>query len=292
MTKVQKVIIPVGGFGTRFLPATKAQPKEMLPIVDKPVIQYLVEESVASGMKEVILVTGRAKRAIEDHFDHAAELEQYLESRGKADLAKTVRKISSMAFFSFVRQKEPKGIGDAILQARPLIGKNEPVAVMAGDDIFDSQIPALKQLVKVYEKYKAPVVALRRVPKEDIHKYGIIIGKKVGPRLWKISGSVEKPKPEKAPSDMMIVVKYILVPKFFDYLAKVKPAPNGEIYPNIAIEKYVKDGGRFYGYEIKGEYYDCGDKLGYMRAVVNFGLKHAEIGKEFRQYLKNLHLSH
>lgn len=287
MTTVKKVIITAGGFGTRFLPATKAQPKEMLPIVDKPVIQYLAEEAVASGIKEIIIVTGRGKRAIEDHFDNSVELESFLEARGKLELAKTIKKIASMAFFSFIRQKEPKGIGDAILQAKQFIGK-EPVAVMAGDDIFDSSIPALKQLIKVYDKYKAPVVALRRVPKEDIHKYGIIIGKKVGPRLWSISGSVEKPKPEKAPSDLMIVVKYILVPKFFDYLAKMKPASNGEIYPNLAIEKYVKDGGRFYGYEIEGEYYDCGDKLGYMKAMVNFGLKHPEIGKSFRQYLHGL----
>lgn len=287
MTSLKKVIITAGGFGTRFLPATKAQPKEMLPMVDKPVIQYLAEEAVASGIKEIIIVTGRGKRSIEDHFDNSVELESFLEARGKSELAKTIKKISSMAFFSFIRQKEPKGIGDAILQARPLIGR-EPVAVMAGDDIFDSSIPALKQLIKVYEKYKAPVVALRRVPKEDIHKYGIIIGKEIGHRLWSISGSVEKPKLEKAPSDLMIVVKYIFVPKFFDYLAKVKPAPNGEIYPNLAIEEYVKDGGRFYGYEIEGDYYDCGDKLGYMKAMVNFGLKHPEVGKSFRQYLRGL----
>lgn len=289
MLRIKKVIIPVGGFGTRFLPATKAQPKEMLPLVDKPVIQYLVEEALACGIKEVILVTGRGKRAIEDHFDHAAELESYLESRGKAELAKTIRKISSMAFFSFVRQKEPKGIGDAIMQAAPLLG-NEAVAIMSGDDVFDAKPPSLKQLIRIYQKYKAPVVALRPVPKEEIHKYGVIEGKKIGSRLWRVIKSVEKPKFEKAPSNMMIVAKYILVPKFFEYLAKVKPAENGEIYINLAIEKYVKNGGRFYGYEVRGKYYDCGDKLGYMKAVVNFGLKHPEIGKEFRKYLKSLEL--
>lgn len=283
---VKKVIIPVGGFGTRFLPVTKAQPKEMLPLVDKPVIQYLVEEAVSSGIKEVVLVTGKGKRAIEDHFDHAAELESYLESRGKSELAKNVRSISSMAFFSFVRQKEPKGIGDAIMQALPLIG-DEPVAVMAGDDVFDANPPALKQLIKIYEKYKAPVVALRKVPKEEVHKYGVIDGKKIGPRTWSITRSVEKPKPEKAPSDMMIVAKYILVPKFFKYMAKVKPV-KGEIYPNLAIEKYVKGGGRFYGYEIKGNYYDCGDKLGYMKASVNFALKHPEIKREFKEFINSI----
>ena len=286
---IKKVIIPVGGFGTRFLPATKAQPKEMLPIVDKPVIQYLVEEAVKSGIKEVILVTGRGKRAIEDHFDHAAELESYLETRGKQELAKNVRKIASLAFFSFVRQKEPKGIGDAILQALPLIG-NEPVAVMSGDDIIDAKTPALKQLMRIYKKYRAPVVALRRVPLKDIHKYGIIAGKKVAPRTWRITGLIEKPAPAKAPSDLMVIAKYILNPEVFKCLSKIKPksGANGEIYITDAVDKYVRAGNRFYGYEIKGDYYDCGDKLGFMRAVVNFGLKHEDIGKEFRQYLKSL----
>lgn len=284
---IKKVIIPVGGFGTRFLPATKAQPKEMLPIVDKPVIQYLVEEAVASGMKEVILVTGRGKRAIEDHFDHASELESFLESHNKSNLAKIVREISSMAFFAFVRQKEPKGIGDAVMQAWPLIGK-EPVAVMSGDDIIDAHTPALKQLLNVYQKYRAPVVALRKVSAKEIHKYGVISGKKIAPRIWRVFGSIEKPDPKNVPSDLMIIVKYILTPDFFEYLKKVEPAPNGEIYINLAIERYVKAGGRMYGYEVRGDYYDCGDKLGFMKAVVNFGIKHPEIGKSFLEYLKSL----
>ena len=284
----KKIILPVGGFGTRFLPATKAQPKEMLPVVDKPVIQYLVEEAVASGMKEIILVTGKGKRAIEDHFDNSAELESFLESKGKTELAKTIRNISSMASFAFVRQKEPKGIGDAILQARMLIGDDEPVAIMSGDDIIDASPPALKQLIGVFAKYKASVVALKRVPKEEAHKYGVISGKKVAPGLWKIDGLVEKPAPGKAPSDLMVVVKYILTPEIFSYLVKAKPAANGEIYITGAIDKYVKDGGRFYGYEVAGDYYDCGDKLGFMRAVVNFGLKHPEIGKRFKEYLKSI----
>lgn len=287
--RIKKVIIPVGGFGTRFLPATKAQPKEMLPVVDKPVIQYLVEEAAASGIKEVILVTGKGKRAIEDHFDHASELENFLESRGKSELAKTVRNISSLASFAFVRQKEPRGIGDAILQARSLVW-DEPVAVMSGDDIIDANPPALKQLIRVFMKYRAPVVALRRVPREDVHKYGIIAGREVAPKVWKISGLVEKPDPAKAPSDMMVVVKYILTPEVFSYLEKTKPSANGEIYITGAIDKYVKDGGKCYGYEVKGDYYDCGDKLGFMRAVVNFGLKHPEVGRGFREYLKNLEI--
>lgn len=285
LATIKKVIIPVGGFGTRFLPATKAQPKEMLPIVDKPVIQYLVEEAVASGIKQIILVTGKGKRAIEDHFDHAVELESFLEARGKSGLAKLIRKISSIAFFSYVRQKEPKGIGDAILQAMPLLG-NEAIAVMSGDDIIDAKPPALKQLITIYRKYKAPVVALHRVSKkEDVSKYGIIEGKMVAPRLWKITGVVEKPTVQNAPSDLMVIVKYILTPEIFTFLKKTKPEPNGEIYITGAIDAYIKEGGVVYGYEIKGDYYDCGDKLGFLKAVVNFGRKHQEIGKEFSRYL-------
>lgn len=283
---VKKVIIPVGGYGTRFLPATKAQPKEMLPIVDKPVIQYLVEEAVDSGMKDIILVTGRGKRAIEDHFDHAAELETFLESRGKSELAKSIRHISSLAFFYYVRQKEPKGIGDAILQARSIVN-NEPVAIMSGDDIIDTGDgdPALKQLIKVYEKYGKPVVAVVRVPKEEVHKYGVIAGEEVEPRVWKVSGMVEKPKTEEAPSNLAIVVKYVITPEIFEYLSKEKPV-NEEIYINLACDKYIKNGGEFYAYEVEGTWYDCGMKLGFLKAIVNYGLKHPEVGKEFRRYLE------
>ena len=286
---VKKVIIPVGGLGTRFLPATKAQPKEMLPIVDKPVIQYLVEEAVDSGIKEVILVTGRGKRAIEDHFDYAAELESFLESKGKSALAKTIRQISSLASFSYVRQKEPRGIGDAVLQAVPWIN-DEPVAIMSGDDIIDaSPVPALKQLLRIYEKYRAPVVALVRVPREEVHKWGIIAGKKIAPRTWQITGTIEKPSVADAPSELAVVVKYIFTPEIFDYLAKVKPDPrNGEIYIPPAFDAYVKKGGKFYGYEIKGTWYDCGSKLGLLKAIVNYGLKHPEVGVAFRQYLRNI----
>lgn len=287
--KIRKVIIPVGGFGTRFLPATKAQPKEMLSIVDKPMIQYLVEEAVDSGLKEIILVTGRTKRAIEDHFDHAPELESFLESRGKQELAKTIRQISSLASFTYVRQKEPKGIGDAILQAWPLIN-NEPVAMTTGDDIIEANpVPALKQLIRVYEKYKAPVVALMRIPKDQVYKYGVVAGKEVAPRTWRITGMVEKPSVEKAPSNMVIIAKYILTPKIFDYLAREKPV-NGEVYVNLAADKYIKDGGKLYGYEVKGTWYDCGGKLGMLQAIVNFGLKHPEVGKHFREYLKGIEI--
>lgn len=281
---IKKAIILAAGYGTRFLPATKAQPKEMLPLVDKPVVQYLVEEAVRSGIKEVILVTGKNKRAIEDHFDRAGELESFLEARGKKDLAKMVRDVSSLAFFIYVRQKEPRGMIDAVMQARPLTN-NQPVAMLSGDDVIDAKPPALAQLIRVYKKYRAPVVALRRVPLEKAHKYGIIWGKSISPRLWRITGSVEKPKPGQAPSDLMIISKYILTPDFFPYLARIKPPPGGEVSIPVAIQKYIAAGGRFYGYEVKGDYYDCGDKLGYLEAVVNFGLRHPEIGKEFRSYL-------
>lgn len=284
-----KAIIPVAGFGTRFLPATKAQPKEMLPIVDKPVIQYLVEEAADSGIKEIILVTGRGKRAIEDHFDHAAELESYLESRGKAELAKSVRNISSIAFFSFVRQKEPRGIGDAILQARPLIG-NEPVAVLSGDDIIDTNSgdPALKQLIRVYEKYHKPVVAVVRIPNDEVYKYGVISGEEIEKKTWRVTGTVEKPAPGKEPSNLAIVVKYILTPEIFDYLEKVEPESNGEVYLPPAIDAYIKAGGDFYAYEVDGTWYDCGEKFGYLKAVVQTGLRHKEVGQKFRDYLKKL----
>lgn len=289
MNKITKAIIPVAGFGTRFLPATKAQPKEMLPLVDKPVIQYLVEEAADSGIKEIILVTGRGKRAIEDHFDHAVELESYLESRGKSELAKSIRNISSIAFFSFVRQKEPRGIGDAILQARSLIG-NDPVAIMSGDDIIDTNSgdPALKQLIKVYEKYRKPVVAVVRIPKEETYKYGVIAGEEIEPKTWKVTRNVEKPAPGKEPSNLAIVVKYILTPEIFDYLEKVKPEQNGEIYIAPAIEAYIKDGGEFYAHEVEGTWYDCGEKLGFLKATVQAGLRHPEVGKQFRAYLEGV----
>ena len=284
MSDIKKAVILVAGYGTRFLPVTKAQPKEMLPLVDKPIVQYLVEEAVHAGLKEIILVTGKNKRAIEDHFDRAPELESFLESKGKDDLARIVKEASSLGLFFYVRQKEPLGSGDAVLQAWPLTN-NEPVAVLSGDDIIDAHPSALAQLIRVYEKYGAPVVALHRVPPEKAHKYGIISGEEIEPRLWRITGSVEKPEKGKAPSDMMVVVKYVLTPDFFPYLAKIRPSAGGEVAIPPAIEQYVKAGRAFYGYEVEGEYYDCGDKLGYMRAVINFGLKHPEIGGEFRSYL-------
>lgn len=286
--QIKKAVILVAGYGTRFLPATKAQPKEMLPLVDKPIVQYLVEEAVAVGMKEIIMVTGKNKRAIEDHFDRAPELEQFLESRGKSDMARMVRETASLAFFAFVRQKEPKGTADAVLTAWPLIG-GEPFMAMSGDDIIEADPSALAQMIRVYEKYRAPVTCLMRVPMETTHRYGVIEGEEVEPGIWKIKRAVEKPPRGTAPSNLATLTKFILTPDFVPYLERVQPL-NGEFYIPPAMDAYIKEGGAFYGCEVKGEWYDCGNKLGYMKAAVHFGLKHAEIGREFREYLKHLNI--
>lgn len=287
MFQIKKAIIPVGGFGTRFLPATKAQPKEMLPIVDKPVIQYLVEEAVASGIQEIIFVTGKGKRAIEDHFDYAGELESYLEQRGKQELAKEMRKLSSLAHFAFVRQREPKGAGDALLQARHLIG-HEPVAVLYGDDIVDGSTACLKQLLAVYEKYQTPVLALERVPKKEVCKYGVIRGKKVADKTYDVLDIVEKPQAQDAPSNLISIGKYIVTPEIFDHLSQVKPQPNQELYLTDAFSAHLQKGGKIYGYEFEGMRYDCGDKLGFLKAVVHFGLKHPEVGTAFKHHIRGI----
>ncbi len=288
--KIKKVVIPVGGFGTRFLPATKAQPKEMLTIVDKPVIQYLVEEAVASGIKEIIFVTGRGKRAIEDHFDYSTELEHFLNSRGKHDLAKKVREISSFARFTYVRQGEPKGPGHALLQISHLIGHDEPIAVLYGDDIVDAKVPCLKQLIMMYEKLNSPVIALQKVSKKEISKYGVIAGKKIAPRTYDITQLIEKPDADKAPSNLASIGKYIYTPELFQMLDRMKPGPGGELFPTDVFDLYIKEGGKMYGYEYEGVRYDCGDKLGFLQAVVQFGLKHPEVGKGLKSYLKELDL--
>jgi UTP--glucose-1-phosphate uridylyltransferase len=284
---IKKAIILVAGFGTRFLPATKAQPKEMLPIVDKPVIQHLVEEAVASGIQEIIFVTGKGKRAIEDHFDHSAELESFLEQRGKKELAKEIRMISSLAHFAFVRQKEPLGNGDALLRARHLIG-NEPFAVLFGDDVVNAKTPCLKQLAVVFEKYQKPIFALAQVPKETISKYGVIGGKKINPRLWQVETIVEKPKVSEAPSNLAIVGKYILTPVVFQELEKLEAPKNGELFLTSAFEKMLAKGEELHGYEFEGKRYDCGDKLGFLKAVVDFGLEHPEVGEGLKNHIRTL----
>jgi len=286
---IKKAIIPVAGLGTRFLPATKAQPKEMLPVVDKPVIQYLVEEAVASGIREIIFVTSLGKRAIEDHFDYSYELIQKLAEKKKFDLLESVKKISQLASFAYVRQPEPLGDGHAILMAKHLVGCNEPVAVLFGDDLVDSEVPCLKQLMDVFYKYNDPVVALVRVPKKEVSRYGVVDSVKVGERIFEIKKFVEKPAPEAAPSNLIAVGKYIITPEIFEMLADLCPDKSGEIRLADAFSKWVETR-PMYGCEFEGTRYDCGDKLGFLKATVDFGLKHPELKEEFREYLKGMNL--
>jgi UTP--glucose-1-phosphate uridylyltransferase len=285
--RIKKAILPVAGFGTRFLPATKAQPKEMLPVVDKPVIQYLVEEAVAAGIEEIIFVTGRGKRAIEDHFDSSFELEYNLVEKDKHDLLKAVKSISCLARFSYVRQPEPLGDGHAILCARHLIAKDETVAVLFGDDVVDSEIPAIKQLMNVYEKYGDSVIALMQVPKEEVSRFGVVGTVKLGKRTHEIKKFVEKPKPEEAPSNLIVVGKYIITPEVFDKL-EVSRNDAGEIRLANAFVKMLADNRPLYGYEFEGERYDCGDKFGFVKATIQMGLRHPEIKDKLKDYLKKL----
>lgn len=284
--KILKAVIPAAGLGTRFLPVTKASPKEMLPLVDKPIIQYVVEEAVASGIKEIIIVTGRGKRAIEDHFDISFELEENLKENGKKSILKEIRKIPMLADFCYVRQSKAKGLGHAILTVRHLIG-DEPFAVLLGDDIVDAKVPALKQMTRIYNKYHAPVVAIARVGMDEVRNYGIIRGKKIDGRLFSIVDLIEKPDPVDAPSDMAVIGRYILVPEIFEMLDAVRPGKNGEIQLTDGLKILAKRG-PIYGYLVEGRRYDAGDKLGFLKATVEFALKNPNLGKDFRRYLINL----
>ena len=284
---VKKAIIPVAGFGTRFLPATKAQPKEMLTLVDKPVIQYIVEEAVSSGITDIILVTGQNKRAIEDHFDRNFELEYRLKQSKKSDLLDEMDKISNLAKFYYVRQKTPLGDGHAILQARDLIGENEPVAVLFGDDVIDSKKPALKQLIDVYEKYQDPVIAVHNVAKKDVSRYGIMDAVKTEERTYEVKGLVEKPSPNEAPSTLAATGKYIITPDIFEALAKTKGGRDKEIRLIDGFIEVVKKRA-IYAYEFEGQRYDCGSKFGFLEATVQFALKHPELKKDFAKYLKSI----
>jgi len=283
-----KAILPVAGLGTRFLPATKAQPKEMLTIVDKPVIQYIVEEVVASGIKEIILITSQSKRAIEDYFDRNFELEYHLAKAGKKEALKEVRRISGLANFYYVRQKEMAGNGDAILCAKNLIG-DEPCAVLFGDDVIDSKIPCLKQMIDVFEKYNDPVIAVERVSKKDIQRYGSVEVVKLEKRVYQIKRIVEKPKPNKAPSNLGVVGRYIITPEIFEALEKLKPKiQKKELGITDAFQFLLKNNRPVYAYEFNGLRFDCGNKLGLIKAAIHYSQKHPEIGRECRQWLKNL----
>ncbi|MBI4232217.1 UTP--glucose-1-phosphate uridylyltransferase GalU [Candidatus Peregrinibacteria bacterium] len=287
--KIRKVIIPAAGLGTRFLPATKAIPKEMLPIVDKPCIQYLVEDAVASGIKEIIIITGRGKHSLEDHFDHSFELNATLKERRKTKLLKEVEKIEKMAKFYYVRQDKPLGDGHAILCAKELV-KDEPFAVMFGDDIYDSKVPALKQLISKYEEVLSPVIALEKIDKKDSDKYGMVEVEKKEGMLHILKNLIEKPKQKDTPSDLAITGKYIITPELMQKLLKAKSgSKDKELRLIDGMSSYIKES-PIYGYEIEGQRFDTGDKLGYLKAMIHFGLKHKELGRDFRKYLQALDL--
>lgn len=284
--KIRKAVLPVAGLGTRFLPATKAQPKEMLSLVDKPVIQFLVEEVVGSGVEEIIFVTGRNKRAIEDHFDHAGELDHVLRKSGKEALADQIRSLAEMARFTYVRQREPRGPGDAILAARHLVG-DEPFAILYGDDVVFSDPPFLKQMIGVFERTASPVVALRQVPRREVDRYGVVKIRNADSRTCEILDLVEKPSREEAPSRYVVVGKYVVTPDIFDALEKT-PLVKGELYLTDALRMISKTHGLM-GCFIQGRHYDCGSKIGFAQAATEYALGHPEIGKEFRKYLRNLY---
>ena len=286
--KVRKAVIPAAGFGTRFLPATKAVPKELLPIVDKPTIQYIMEEIVAAGIEEVILITGREKGSIEDHFDTSGELENHLKKKKKDDLLKIIQQISEMVTLVSVRQKEPLGLGHAILCAKRTVG-NEPFAVLLGDDLIDSQIPCIKQMIDIYSSEMQALIAIQQVPQEEAHLYGIIKGQKVKERVYRIEEMVEKPPRGRAPSNLAIIGRYILPPQIFSILEKVPPDRNGEIQlTNGLVELNRKEA--IFGYEFIGDRYDAGDKLGYLQANIAYGLKHPDLGPKLKEFLKGLSL--
>ncbi|EKE21173.1 MAG: hypothetical protein ACD_7C00319G0008 [uncultured bacterium] len=287
MQKIKKAILPVAGFGTRFLPATKAQPKEMLPVVDKPVIQYLVEEAVSAGIEEIIFVTGRGKRAIEDHFDTSFELEYNLVEKDKKDLLEAVRRISGLAKFSYVRQPQPLGDGHAILQAAHIVG-NEPVLVIFGDCLYDSEVPASAQLMETFEKYGDPVIGLSEVEKKDVSKFGVIDGVKLDAHTWEIKKMIEKPKVEEAPTNLVAVGKYIITPEVFKTLAKMKTGKSGEIRLADAFDIMLGENKPLYGKILEGAWLDTGNKLNFMKAAIHLGLKHPEISEELKKYLKSL----
>jgi len=290
MPRIRKAVFPAAGLGTRFLPATKAQPKEMLPLVDKPIIQYVIEEAVAAGLTSIIIVTGRGKNAIEDHFDVSHELERLLQERGKTELLEQVRAISNLINVSYVRQGETLGLGHAVLMARDLVG-NEPFAVMLGDDIIDGRVPCIKQMVEVFEKHGGPVIAVQRVPADEISAYGVIDGAAIAgdDRVYQIKDLVEKPSAAEAPSDLAIIGRYILTPDIFDELENTSRDKGGEIQLTNGLRR-LKEKRPVYGYRFEGVRHDAGNKLGFLKATVEFALKREDLGKEFREYLKSIKL--
>jgi len=288
--KVKKAIIPAAGWGTRFLPATKAQPKEMLPIVDKPAIQYTVEEAVASGIEDIIIVTGKNKRAIEDHFDRAVELELVLKEKGEDDFLRQIEDIANLADIHFVRQKEALGLGHAVYCARKFVG-DQPFAVMLGDDLIDAEVPCLRQLLDIYEEHQATVLAVQEVPDKDLSRYGIIKpaggGKKPVNGCFQVDDMIEKPAPADAPSNLAVIGRYIITPEIFDILGGIKPGAGGEIQLTDALRE-LAGVQPVYACLFSGERYDVGDKLGFLQATVMYTLANPELGPAFRRFLKDV----
>ena len=286
--KVRKVVFPAAGLGTRFLPATKAQPKEMLPLIDKPIIQYGVEEAMASGCDQIIMVTGRGKSAIEDHFDTSYELEKMLEERGKKDLLRIVQQISDMMHIAYVRQKEALGLGHAVLMGAELVG-DEPFAVILPDDVIDAPVPCLKQMIQIYNQTGCSVLATLVVEGQGISAYGVLDAKPVAGnnRLFEVRDLIEKPKFEQAPSNLAIIGRYILTPAIFEMLRGIEPGSGGELQLTDGLRALLKKE-KIYGFTFEGKRHDAGDKLGFLKATVEFALKRNDLGKEFREYLKKL----
>jgi len=285
---ITKAVFPAAGMGTRFLPATKASPKEMLPLVDKPLIQYVIEEAVASGIEEVVLVTGRNKRAIEDHFDVAFELEEDLKAKGKHKLLSEVQRIANLVTFCYIRQKKALGLGHAVLTAKRVVG-DDPFAVLLGDDIIDADVPVLKQMMAVYERYPSTILAIQKVPQSHTQYYGIIDAKKIEDGIYLVKDLVEKPSPNEAPSNLAIIGRYILTPEIFGALERTEPGKGGEIQLTDGL-RLLMEKQPIYAFEFKGIRHDAGDKLGFLKATVEFGLKNPEFGTEFRSYLQKLKL--
>jgi len=289
MKKINKAILPVAGFGTRFLPATKAQPKEMLPIVDKPAIQYLVEDAVKAGIEEVIFVTGRGKRAIEDHFDYSFELEKTLVEKNKMDMVKKIQEIDSLAKFSYVRQPIPLGDGHAINCAAHLVDEDESILIMFGDTLYDAPVSPAKQVIDVFEKYGYPVVGLSEVKPEEVSKFGVIDGVDIGDGVYEIKNFVEKPKQEEAPSNLVAVGIYVITPEVFKILSNMKDGKSGEVRLADAFDIMLSSGQPLYGKKIEGDWLDTGNKFNFIKATLTLGLKDAEIGADLKEYLKELH---
>lgn len=287
---VRKAIIPAAGLGTRFLPATKASPKEMLPLVDKPLIQYVVEEAVASGIEHIIIVTGRGKRAIEDHFDRSIELEDHLRGLGRRQELQGIQRISELAHMCYIRQQEALGLGHAVLCAEPLIG-NEPVAVLLGDEIIEATPPGLAQLIQVYQEGTGAVLGIQQVPASHVHRYGIIAPRPIKPKLHQAIDLVEKPSREESPSRFAVIGRYVLSPDIFPILRHTPPGKNGEIQLTDALRQ-LRNKAQILAWEIQGARYDAGDKLGFLKATVDFGLKHPTLGADFSQHLQQLNQKH